>query len=54
MPATAAVSAATRTREVLPTPLARELEGLLGPRIRNAGRPPSIKDAIIRWLNEEL
>ncbi|SEU28769.1 hypothetical protein [Stigmatella erecta] len=47
--------AATRTREVLPTPLARELEGLLGPHARPpAGRPPTIKDAIIRWLNEEL
>jgi len=55
MPSTAAAYAATRTREVLPTPLARELEGLLGPHARPlAGRPPTIKDAIIRWLNEEL
>ncbi|MDC0708109.1 hypothetical protein POL68_06470 [Stigmatella sp. ncwal1] len=55
MHATAAAKAATRTREVLPNPLARELEGLLGPHARYpSGRPPSIKDAIIRWLNEEL
>ncbi|SEL15683.1 hypothetical protein SAMN05444354_104140 [Stigmatella aurantiaca] len=54
MPATS-THAATRTREVLPTPLARELEGLLGPHARPlSGRPPTIKDAIIRWLNEEL
>jgi hypothetical protein len=55
MPPTSATQAATRTREVLPTSLARELEGLLGPHARPlTGRRPTLKDAIIRWLNEEL
>lgn len=45
----------TRTREALPPALARDLESHASPRTRSATeRPASIKDAIIRWLNEEL
>lgn len=53
--ATAATTASTRTRDVLPLALARDFEGA---RLTHAqspsGRPASIKEAIIRWLNEEL
>ncbi len=46
----------TRTREPLPAALLRELDGTTLARTRTAAeqRPTSIKDAIIRWLNEEL
>lgn len=47
----------TRTREPLPPSLTRDWDGTAAA-TRNRGgaseRPPSIKDAIIRWLNEEL
>jgi hypothetical protein len=46
----------TRTREPLPPSLTRDWDGIVPSRNRGAAneRPPSIKDAIIRWLNEEL
>ena len=46
----------TRTREPLPAALMRELDGHTAARTRTGAeqRPASIKDAIIRWLNEEL
>ncbi len=45
----------TRTRESLHTALIRDLDGNAAARTRStAERPTSIKDAIIRWLNEEL
>lgn len=46
----------TRTRETLPPSLTRDWDGTATSRNRGAAseRPPSIKDAIIRWLNEEL
>jgi hypothetical protein len=51
----ARAGAAPRTREALPPGLVRELEGTARARARQAGeRPTSIKDAIVRWLNEEL
>ncbi|XXF80803.1 hypothetical protein P2318_13900 [Myxococcaceae bacterium GXIMD 01537] len=44
----------SRTREALPAALIRELDSATL-RARTPGeRPASIKDAIIRWLNEEL
>ena len=44
-----------RTREALPPSLTRDLDGTASARTRSAAeRPTSIKDAIIRWLNEEL
>lgn len=55
MTATASTTAATRTRDVLPAALAREVESLLSAKARpSAERPTSIKDAVVRWLNEEL
>jgi hypothetical protein len=53
--ATAATSASTRTRDVLPLAMAQGFEGsrLARPSLPSE-RPASIKDAIIRWLNEEL
>jgi hypothetical protein len=45
----------TRTREALPAALLRDRDGAASARTRqSAERPASIKDAIIRWLNEEL
>lgn len=47
----------TRTRETLPPSLTRDWDGSATPRGNRGSaseRPPSIKDAIIRWLNEEL
>jgi hypothetical protein len=53
--ATASTTASTRTRDVLPLAMARDLEGTRMARPSSpSGRPASIKDAIIRWLNEEL
>jgi hypothetical protein len=52
---TATSPAATRLREALPLSLVRELEGVLsGRHPPPAERPASIKEALIRWLNEEL
>jgi hypothetical protein len=51
--ATAATS--TRTRDVLPLALARDFEGTRTARPQSPSeRPASIKEAILRWLNEEL
>jgi hypothetical protein len=53
--ATVATAAATRIREVLPRAMARDLEGTrLARPSPPSERPASIKEAIIRWLNEEL
>lgn len=53
--ATASTSAPTRTRDVLPLALSRDFEGWRGSRTQSpAERPTSIKEAVIRWLNEEL
>lgn len=53
--ATATTSASTRTRDVFPLALTREFEGTHMARPpSSAQRPASIKDAVIRWLNEEL
>lgn len=52
---TARTTVQMRTREALPPSLGRDLESIASPRPRSSGeRPTSIKDAIIRWLNEEL
>jgi hypothetical protein len=53
--ATVSTTAATRTRDVLTLSLTRELEGTVTARPASASqRPASIKEAIVRWLNEEL
>jgi hypothetical protein len=53
--ATAATTASTRTREVLPFALPRDFEGGRPTHPQSpSGRPASIKEAIMRWLNEEL
>jgi hypothetical protein len=53
--ATASITARTRTRDVLPLGLARDFEGSRGSRPQQPSeRPASIKEAIMRWLNEEL
>ena len=53
--ATAATTASTRTREVLPHLLARDFEGTRSTHAQSpSGRPASIKEAVVRWLNEEL
>lgn len=53
--ATASTTASTRTREVLPFALARDYEGTRSTHPQSpSGRPASIKEAIMRWLNEEL
>jgi hypothetical protein len=53
--ATASTTASTRTRDVLPLAMARDFEGSRSARAPSpSGRPASIKEAIIRWLNEEL
>ena len=53
--ATAATSAATRIRQVLPLAMTRELEGKRPAHPSSPSeRPASVKEAIIRWLNEEL
>ena len=53
--ATTVTSAGTHIRQVLPPAMARELEGSRLARPSSlAERPASIKEAIIRWLNEEL
>lgn len=46
-------SKTSRTREALPASSTREMEAGAS-RSRSAERPASIKDAIVRWLNEEL
>ncbi len=47
--------AQARTRDALPPGLLRDLDGTPRARARQASeRPTSIKDAIVRWLNEEL
>ena len=53
--ATATTTASTRTRDVLPLGLARDFEGARPTHPQSpSGRPASIKEAIMRWLNEEL
>lgn len=53
--ATVSITASTRTRDVLPLGLARDFEGSRATRPQqNSERPASIKEAIMRWLNEEL
>ncbi|HLL04473.1 MAG TPA: hypothetical protein VK539_28070 [Myxococcaceae bacterium] len=53
--ATASTTASTRTREVLPFALTRDYEGARPTHPQSpSGRPASIKEAIMRWLNEEL
>ena len=53
--ATAATTASTRTREVLPLGLTRDFEGTRPTHPQSpSGRPASIKEAVVRWLNEEL
>jgi hypothetical protein len=51
----AARSSAPLTREPLPPPLMRDADALRAPRTRLAAeRPASIRDAIVRWLEQEL
>jgi hypothetical protein len=53
--ATAATTASTRTRDVLPLGLSRDFEGPRAARPQSPSeRPASIKEAVTRWLNEEL
>ena len=53
--ATASTSAGTRTREVLPLAMAQGFEDTRLARPSSPSRrPASIKEAVIRWLNEEL
>jgi hypothetical protein len=53
--ATATPNAGTHIRQVLPLAMARDLEGTrLAHPSSPSERPASIKEAIIRWLNEEL
>ena len=48
-------SASTRTREPVPAALVRDSDAVRTPRTRLAAeRPASIRDAIVRWLDQEL
>lgn len=48
-------SSASRTREPVPAALVRDADAVRTPRTRLAAeRPASIRDAIVRWLEQEL
>lgn len=48
-------SSGQRTREPAPAALVRDSDAVRTPRTRLAAeRPASIRDAIIRWLDQEL
>jgi hypothetical protein len=51
----AARTSAPLTREPVPATLVRDADALRAPRTRLAAeRPVSIRDAIVRWLEQEL
>ncbi|WP_426752839.1 hypothetical protein [Myxococcus sp. Y35] len=44
-----------RTRELMPASMLRDADAARSPRTRlDAERPASIREAIIRWLDQEL
>jgi hypothetical protein len=55
MNAAATRTSAPLTREPVPATLVRDADALRTPRTRLAAeRPASIRDAIVRWLEQEL